>query len=109
MTPDERNVIGGIFDRLREAAYQPRDPEAERFIADRVREAIAGPGAAADRSQSGLPEALQLSVSVGVSGTGTADSKTLMDTADEALYSAKGEGRNRVVAADLDGDRPSRV
>lgn len=38
MTPEERNVIGGIFDRLREAAYQPRDPEAERFIADRLRE-----------------------------------------------------------------------
>ncbi|MBN9064448.1 MAG: hypothetical protein BGP06_16720 [Rhizobiales bacterium 65-9] len=38
MTPEERNVIGGIFDRLREAAQQPRDPEAERFIADRVRE-----------------------------------------------------------------------
>ncbi|WP_342359184.1 DUF2076 domain-containing protein [Terrarubrum flagellatum] len=38
MTPEERNVIGGIFDRLREAAYQPRDPEAERFIADRIRE-----------------------------------------------------------------------
>ncbi len=38
MTPEERNVIGGIFDRLREAAYQPRDPEAERFIQDRIRE-----------------------------------------------------------------------
>ncbi len=38
MTPEERKVIGGIFDRLREAASQPRDPEAERFIADRIRE-----------------------------------------------------------------------
>ncbi|MGL4495927.1 MAG: DUF2076 domain-containing protein [Beijerinckiaceae bacterium] len=38
MTPEERKVIGGIFDRLREAAGQPRDPEAERFIADRIRE-----------------------------------------------------------------------
>ena len=38
MTPEERNVIGGIFDRLREAAHQPRDPEAERYIADRLRD-----------------------------------------------------------------------
>jgi hypothetical protein len=38
MTPQERDVIAGIFDRLRQAANQPRDPEAERFIADRLRE-----------------------------------------------------------------------
>ncbi|WP_186420538.1 DUF2076 domain-containing protein, partial [Bosea sp. CS1GBMeth4] len=38
MTPQERDVIAGIFDRLRQAANQPRDPEAERFIAERLRE-----------------------------------------------------------------------
>lgn len=38
MTPQERDVIAGIFDRLRQAENQPRDPEAERFIADRLRE-----------------------------------------------------------------------
>ncbi len=38
MTPQERDVIAGIFDRLRQAANQPRDPEAERYIADRLRE-----------------------------------------------------------------------
>ena len=38
MTPQERDVIAGIFDRLRQAANQRRDPEAERFIADRLRE-----------------------------------------------------------------------
>ena len=38
MTPQERDVIAGIFDRLRQVANQPRDPEAERFIADRLRE-----------------------------------------------------------------------
>ncbi len=38
MTPQERDVIAGIFDRLKQAANQPRDPEAERFIADRLRE-----------------------------------------------------------------------
>ncbi|WP_083269842.1 DUF2076 domain-containing protein [Bosea vaviloviae] len=38
MTPQERDVIAGIFDRLKQAANQPRDPEAERFISDRLRE-----------------------------------------------------------------------
>jgi uncharacterized protein len=38
MTPQERDVISGIFDRLRNAAQQPRDPEVERFIAERMRE-----------------------------------------------------------------------
>lgn len=36
MTPQERDVISGIFDRLREVEHQPRDPEAQRFIADLV-------------------------------------------------------------------------
>ncbi|MFN3671827.1 MAG: DUF2076 domain-containing protein, partial [Bosea sp. (in: a-proteobacteria)] len=38
MTPQERDVIAGIFDRLRQAADQPRDPEAENYIAQRLRE-----------------------------------------------------------------------
>ncbi|HRK24542.1 MAG TPA: DUF2076 domain-containing protein, partial [Beijerinckiaceae bacterium] len=38
MTPQEREVINGIFDRLKGAAGQPRDPEAERHIADLVRQ-----------------------------------------------------------------------
>lgn len=38
MTPQERDVIAGIFDRLRQVANQPRDPEAENFIAERLRE-----------------------------------------------------------------------
>ena len=37
MTPQERDVIAGIFDRLKQAANQPRDPEAENFIAERLR------------------------------------------------------------------------
>ncbi|KPF65890.1 hypothetical protein IP69_16595 [Bosea sp. AAP35] len=38
MTPQERDVIAGIFDRLKQAANQPRDPEAEQFIAERLRD-----------------------------------------------------------------------
>src|SRR5687768_7653904 len=38
MTPQERDVIAGIFDRLKQAANQPRDPEAETFIASRLSE-----------------------------------------------------------------------
>lgn len=38
MNPQERAVIDGIFERLRNVANQPRDPEVERYIADLVRE-----------------------------------------------------------------------
>ena len=34
MNSEERDVIGGIFQRLEQASSQPRDAEAERFIAD---------------------------------------------------------------------------
>ena len=36
MNPQERQVIDGIFDRLKNVANQPRDPEAERYIGDLV-------------------------------------------------------------------------
>jgi hypothetical protein len=38
MNHEERQVISGIFDRLRQVENQPRDPEAERFIADKLRQ-----------------------------------------------------------------------
>jgi len=38
MNQQERQVISDIFDRLKQAANQPRDPEAERFIAEKLRE-----------------------------------------------------------------------
>jgi hypothetical protein len=38
MNHEERQVIGDIFGRLRQVENQPRDPETERFIAERVRE-----------------------------------------------------------------------
>ena len=38
MTPQERAVIDGIFEKLRPAASQPRDPEVDRYIADLMRQ-----------------------------------------------------------------------
>jgi hypothetical protein len=37
MSPEERQLLVGLFDRIRQNANNPRDPEAERFIADQVR------------------------------------------------------------------------
>ena len=37
MNEQERQVIDDIFRRLEQVANQPRDPEAERYIADKVR------------------------------------------------------------------------
>jgi hypothetical protein len=34
----EREIISGIFQRLEQAASQPRDPESERFIGDKIRQ-----------------------------------------------------------------------
>lgn len=38
MNDQERQVIADIFRRLEQVAHQPRDPEAEAFIADRLRQ-----------------------------------------------------------------------
>ena len=38
MNPQEREIISGIFDRLKPAAGQPRDAEAEQLIADLIRQ-----------------------------------------------------------------------
>ncbi len=37
MTPEERQMLSGLFDRVRGVAGQPRDRDAEAFIADAVR------------------------------------------------------------------------
>ncbi|MGL4728831.1 MAG: DUF2076 domain-containing protein [Bosea sp. (in: a-proteobacteria)] len=36
MTPQERDVINGIFERMKAAQGQQRDPEVEKFIADKI-------------------------------------------------------------------------
>ncbi len=37
MTPEERQLIGGLFERIHSAGSAPRDPQAESFINDAVR------------------------------------------------------------------------
>ena len=39
MSPDERQLISGLFDRVRDAERAPRDRDAEAYIAGRAREA----------------------------------------------------------------------
>jgi uncharacterized protein len=43
MTPEERNLISGLFDRLGQANTQPRDPEADQLIRSKVSEIPAAP------------------------------------------------------------------
>ena len=37
MNSEERDIINGIFQRLEQASGQPRDADAERFIAEKLR------------------------------------------------------------------------
>ena len=53
MNSEERDVIGGIFQRLEQASSQPRDADAERFAARESAEAASlngqrAPGVAPD-------------------------------------------------------------
>ena len=43
MTPEERQMLGGLFQRVNSAAATQRDPEAESFINDAVRAAPHSP------------------------------------------------------------------
>jgi hypothetical protein len=43
MTPDEKNLISGLFDRLSEASNQPTDLEADQLIRSKVAENPAAP------------------------------------------------------------------
>jgi uncharacterized protein len=43
MTPEERNLISGLFDRLSQASGQAKDPEAEQLIRSKTAEIPAAP------------------------------------------------------------------
>ena len=43
MSPEERHLLAGLFDRTKSAANAPRDKEAEDFIADQVKTQPAAP------------------------------------------------------------------
>jgi hypothetical protein len=43
MTPEERQMLGGLFDRINATSSTPRDPQAESFIDDAVRTAPFAP------------------------------------------------------------------
>jgi diguanylate cyclase (GGDEF)-like protein len=73
------------------------DDEAAAVFAERVRLEVSATG----RRRSGLPEALQVSISAGVaSAVAPVDGPTLLAEADQALYSAKRSGRNRTVTGE---------
>ncbi len=73
-----------------------QDAEAATAITDRLRQAVADLGIPhADGTPGGV---LTISAGVAVS-TGAGDTDGLLKTADEALYAAKRDGRNRVARA----------
>jgi len=43
MTPQERQMLADLFERVKAAGATPRDPEAERFIGDAVKQAPFAP------------------------------------------------------------------
>ena len=43
MTPEERNLISGLFDRLSQASSQAKDPEADQLIRSKIAEIPAAP------------------------------------------------------------------
>jgi diguanylate cyclase (GGDEF)-like protein len=64
-------------------------------VAERIRSEIA----AMDPSGLGLNEHITVSIGVAVADTHSSDVRALIETADDALYRAKKQGRNRVVVA----------
>src|ERR1700719_4605400 len=43
MTPEESNLITGLFDRLRQASSQPKDAEADQLIRSKIAETPLAP------------------------------------------------------------------
>jgi two-component system cell cycle response regulator len=72
------------------------DLEAARRVAERIRLHVAGSPFRVMEGQ----EALTVTISIGVAtSSGSEDqSNTLLKRADEAVYIAKSQGRNRVIA-----------
>jgi diguanylate cyclase (GGDEF)-like protein/PAS domain S-box-containing protein len=77
-------------------------PEAAVHVAETLRQAVAGLGLAHGLSDSGV-----VTVSIGVAGArcdGQNPGRALLEAADEALYRAKEEGRNKVCLSGHRGD-----
>jgi diguanylate cyclase (GGDEF)-like protein len=85
------------------------DATGAHHFAERVRGAVESSDQAAERRQHGLPESLGLTVSVGVAAAAGRAVADLATAADEAMYVAKHEGRNRTVAADYERLTDSRA
>lgn len=79
------------------------DPHGARDVAERVRLAVRSSAIAHEGSRLG-----QVTISIGVAGTGVmpvGTPESLLQAADEALYSAKADGRDRVtIHANYGGD-----
>ena len=82
------------------------DIEAARVVAERLRETIAGLHVPSDDGR-----IVTFTISIGISSSKVSDNiDTLIKTADEALYKAKQNGRNRVelfMPEDLQGFNPN--
>jgi diguanylate cyclase (GGDEF)-like protein len=71
------------------------DPQQAVDVAERIREQIAQ----MSLEELGIDERVTVSIGVAVADSHVTDATSLLATADEALYRAKREGRNRVVSA----------
>jgi len=55
MTPQERDLINALIDRLREQANQPKEPEADAFIRRAVTTAAASTRSGGEREGCAYP------------------------------------------------------